>query len=178
MNKFLKNIFAGSIIIVGLFSLFFSAPAWAAPDLNEAKGYLDSLGSGAGLEGEITISTGNVINTFLAAVGTIFFILTIYAGIRWMTAQGADEKITKAKDTLQAALIGLAIILMAYAITAFVTGRLSRSNMPNNQGSNPIDSSFECTSAAVGGQCQNGCLEIGKKMIGSCDDLGGINCCK
>jgi len=41
-----------------------------------------------------------------------------------MTAGGEDEKVTKAKDILQAAVIGLVITLSAYSITYFVTGWL------------------------------------------------------
>jgi len=53
-------------------------------------------------------------------LGIIFIILMIYAGYNWMTAQGEEEKVTKAKTTIQRAIIGLIIVVSAYAITAFV----------------------------------------------------------
>jgi len=46
----------------------------------------------------------------------------------WMTAQGNEDKVSKAKDMITQAIIGLAITLGAYAITAFVTGKLSNSS--------------------------------------------------
>lgn len=133
MRNFLKNIFITGVIAGAVFFIFAGAPAGAVDNINQASGNLGTLGSYSGLEENITVSTANVINTLLAVVGTVFFILTIYAGIRWMTAQGAEEKVTKAKDTLQAALIGLAIIMLAYAITAFVTTRLGGGAIPEGE---------------------------------------------
>lgn len=65
-----------------------------------------------------------VIEAFLGLLGIIFLILIIYAGYNWMTAQGDEEKVTKAKDTLQRAVIGLIIIIVAYSITYFVFSSL------------------------------------------------------
>ena len=47
-------------------------------------------------------------------------ILILFAGFQWMTAAGNGDKIDKAKQTLSAAVIGLAIIMSAYSLTAFV----------------------------------------------------------
>lgn len=95
-----------------------------AVDINDAGKFLGQVGSSTGLPPNLTSTAGTVVTTILALIGTIFFALTIYAGIRWMTAQGNDEKVTKAKDTLEAALIGICIVFLAYAITAFVTSKL------------------------------------------------------
>ena len=46
--------------------------------------------------------------------------MIIYAGFEWMTAQGDEKKVDKAKDTLTRAVIGLIIIIAAYSITYFV----------------------------------------------------------
>ncbi len=60
------------------------------------------------------------INIFLGFLGIIFLILTIYAGFIWMTARGNSETVEKAKKTLSRSIIGLLVILAAFAITAFV----------------------------------------------------------
>ncbi|MDO8592851.1 MAG: hypothetical protein Q7R92_03750 [bacterium] len=70
----------------------------------------------------------DVVSVFLSLLGIIFLVLIIYAGYNWMTAQGDDEKVTKAKNTLTRAIIGLIIILAAYAITYFVFQSLSGVN--------------------------------------------------
>ena len=61
-----------------------------------------------------------IIKGFLALLGVIFIILILIAGYNWMTAAGDEEKVRKAKDTIQRAIIGLLIIVAAYAITYFV----------------------------------------------------------
>lgn len=67
---------------------------------------------------------GTVIQAFLSLLGVIFLVLIIYAGFNWMTAQGEEEKVTKAKDTLTRAVIGLIITIAAYAISVWVLGKL------------------------------------------------------
>lgn len=69
---------------------------------------------------------GKIIGAVLAFVGILFFILMIYAGILWMTARGNEEQVSKAKDLIMAAIIGLIIVMSAYAITAFVGQQVSK----------------------------------------------------
>jgi cbb3-type cytochrome oxidase subunit 3 len=66
---------------------------------------------------------GIVIQAILALLGVIFLILTIYGGIIWMTAAGNDQRIDKAKKIIINSVIGLVIIVSAYAITAFIGSR-------------------------------------------------------
>ena len=61
-----------------------------------------------------------IIKGFLGLLGVIFIILILIGGYNWMTAAGDEEKVKKAKDTLQRAIIGLLIVVSAYAITYFV----------------------------------------------------------
>lgn len=63
---------------------------------------------------------GNVVGAGLSLVSVLFFILMIYGGIRWMLARGKEEEAKKALDTIVAAIIGIIIVLAAYAITNFV----------------------------------------------------------
>ncbi|MDP3899983.1 MAG: hypothetical protein Q8Q23_02780 [bacterium] len=61
-----------------------------------------------------------VINTFLGLLGVIFIILIIYAGFLWMTAGGNEDQVGKAKKWLTNSIIGIIIIVAAYAIAQFV----------------------------------------------------------
>ncbi|MFH0854461.1 MAG: hypothetical protein V1891_03135 [bacterium] len=63
-----------------------------------------------------------LITSFL---GVIFFIQTIVAGIKWMTAGGNEEQITGAKQNIKNGVIGIAIVLAAYIITYFVFVQLT-----------------------------------------------------
>lgn len=67
---------------------------------------------------------GGVIKVLLGVLGVIFLILIVFSGVKWMTAAGEPADITKAKDTIRQAIIGLAITLAAYAITDFVVRRM------------------------------------------------------
>jgi type IV secretory pathway VirB2 component (pilin) len=84
-----------------------------------------NFGAQTGLsDTDIRVTIGNIIQTLLGLLGLIAVILILYAGFTWMTSGGNDEKIGQAKKTLISAVIGLAIILSAYAITSFVVGSL------------------------------------------------------
>lgn len=61
-----------------------------------------------------------IIQLVLGLMGTLFLVLVIYGGIFWMTAQGNEEQVKKAREIIKNAIIGLAIILTAYLITWFV----------------------------------------------------------
>jgi hypothetical protein len=50
----------------------------------------------------------------------IFLILMILGGLKWMTSQGNDAEVKKAREIITTATIGLVVISAAYAITAFV----------------------------------------------------------
>ena len=54
-----------------------------------------------------------------------------------MTSGGESDTIDKAKKTIIAAIIGLAIVLMAYAITTFVVNTLLNSSGGGGQGNTP-----------------------------------------
>ena len=54
----------------------------------------------------------------LLAVGFI-----IFAGIQWIVSQGDPQGITKARDTLVNAIIGLIITMLATIVVSIVTGR-------------------------------------------------------
>lgn len=67
---------------------------------------------------------GNIIFAIFNILGVIFFVLMVYAGVLWMTANGDPKRVTKAKDILTQATIGLVITLSAYAVSYFVAGEL------------------------------------------------------
>lgn len=76
-------------------------------------------GAGLGVVKDPRTIVAEIIRIVLGFIGTIFFVLTLYAGYLWMTAAGNEEQVTKAKTLLFQATIGLIIILMAFAITSF-----------------------------------------------------------
>ncbi len=69
---------------------------------------------------ELPIVVGEIIRVILTLLGIIFLALFIYAGILWMIAAGNEDKVTKSKDTMRRAIIGLIIVVASYAISEFV----------------------------------------------------------
>ena len=63
----------------------------------------------------------NVLNLAYAFVWTIAVGFIIYAGIQYATANGDMNKVIKAKNTIIYAVVGLIIVLLAAAITFFIT---------------------------------------------------------
>jgi hypothetical protein len=59
---------------------------------------------------------GNVIKAMLGIIGSIAFAMIIYGGFLYLTSAGAPETITKAKNIVVWAALGLAVIFAAYAI--------------------------------------------------------------
>lgn len=67
---------------------------------------------------------GEVVKVALSFIGILFFGLMLYAGFVWMRAMGNTENVTRAKDIMEGAAIGIVIVLAAYALTTFVFERL------------------------------------------------------
>ena len=83
---------------------------------------LDAAATAAGLKTGVTLESraGQIVGALLALVGVLFFVLMIYGGILWMTAGGNDTQVKNAQKTITAAVIGLVIVISAYAITMFI----------------------------------------------------------
>lgn len=122
-----KKLISSYLFLLFLFIAGFGFVSSASADetlngLNATAGSVDAFRSQVSNPNNNFIQTkaGQIIGTALSFVGVLFLILMIYAGIMWMTAQGNDQQVTKAKDQLINAIIGLVIIFAAYAITSFV----------------------------------------------------------
>lgn len=138
MKKNTKKTIISLFIITILFGfLFLSSPLSikaqdgdppAPPtNLSGAEGYLDLAGTGIGYNTETNeqVFIGNIIQAVLSLVGIFFLILVIIGGFQWMTAGGNEETVTKAKKRVMNATMGLAIVLLAYAISYFIIYKLS-----------------------------------------------------
>jgi uncharacterized membrane protein YwzB len=73
---------------------------------------------------EDNIST--VIKIALSLLGTIFVVLMFLAGNDWMQAAGNEEKIKKSKQTILNLVIGLILVLAAYALSSALSGLLAK----------------------------------------------------
>jgi len=62
----------------------------------------------------------DIVNALLYVLGAVAVIVIIVAGILYATSSGDPALITKAKNTLLYAVIGLLVAIMAYAIVNYV----------------------------------------------------------
>ena len=164
------------ILISIFFSLFLFCPVQAKYGLDQAQeatgGDLPTSVGGANSLPELA---GKIVNVALSLIGILFFCLMLYAGITWMKAFGSSEDVTKAKDMIQQAIIGLVIVMMAYAISNFVFSTLGATGGESAGGKDD-----ECTKA--GGVCKTvkDCALPATSTAGLClsNKDANFQCCK
>ena len=119
MSKIFKQIFI-LFCLIGVLVL----PYFVFADTPNVKSVLENLQGNSGYEAATKTSLsgfmGTAVKAFLSLLGIIFVILIILAGYNWMTANGDEEKVKKAQDTIKRAIIGLVIVVSARAIWDFV----------------------------------------------------------
>ncbi len=73
---------------------------------------------------DLRITIAKIIRTAMSLLGIIAVLIILYGGFKWMTSGGSDEAVGDAKKIITAGIIGLIIILTAYAIASFVINSL------------------------------------------------------
>ena len=113
----MKKIFSWLAVI---FSSFALAPYCLAQyGLQET-----AKGAGVPMEGTIQTRVGQILGAGLSLIGVIFFALMIYGGFKWMLAKGDTKDVETAKDTITMAIIGIIVVILAYAISQFLITRI------------------------------------------------------
>lgn len=67
--------------------------------------------------GEVII---NILNYLLGFLSLLGIIMILYGGFMWLTSQGNQEKVDKAKKIINTAILGIITILFSYSILYFV----------------------------------------------------------
>ena len=108
-----------------LFSLFLLAAVFTVGHFALALDFgLDqAAGTGLGLA-DPRIIAARVIRVAFGFLGILAVGLVIYAGWLWMSSNGHEEKVEKAKKILIGALIGVIICLSSFAIASYILNRL------------------------------------------------------
>ncbi|HSR89361.1 MAG TPA: hypothetical protein VLK22_03135 [Candidatus Udaeobacter sp.] len=125
MQKIFITFFSLLLLTVGFVFSDYAVAATSSVQ-QEALDQLRTAGNAAGVNTsnanskDIRLMVATVIRFALGFVGIIFFVMALYAGFLWMTAGGEEDKISTAKSLLTNGVIGLAIILSAYALTTYV----------------------------------------------------------
>lgn len=133
----MKKVFAFFLVII--FSLILVSPVLAEdpPPIEDpmliggtiassvkaqSDAQTQALGARAGFN--MGLGVGDIVSTLIGVVlsvlGIIFLVLIVVSGYQWMMAGGNEETIKSAKKRLTNAVIGLVIVLAAWAITVFI----------------------------------------------------------
>ena len=119
-NDFMKKILGFTAGIIILSSIFFNANIEKISAASFKQGLADTgmaIGYKSGDKSTLPQKIGKVLNIATTFLGVIFLGLMIYAGYLWMLARGNEQEVEKAKNIIIYAVIGLVVVLSAYAIT-------------------------------------------------------------
>jgi len=111
------------LILVTILSSFLLPQKAAFAQLDELRETANTAGLGE--ETSIAKIVGRIISIVLSLMSIFLIIMIIIGGFMWMTSGGNAEQVTKAKDIMKNALIGLIIIIFAYALAEFIIKRFS-----------------------------------------------------
>jgi hypothetical protein len=121
MKRILSFLILTTISLIFLSSVASAQMLTNTEDPGGLSDMTNQVATGAGFgRVEIGYLIARIIQVVLGLLAAIFLILMIIAGFRWMTAGGNEEEVKKAKGTIKTTVIGLVIVLAAYAITYFV----------------------------------------------------------
>lgn len=114
----LKKFAAGAATAVTTFAVPFIA---SAQGVDLGLNYATSIGLGTK---DVRETVGGVIQAFMGLLGIVAVVIILLGGFKWMTAAGNDEKVSEAKRLIIQGIIGLVIVMSAYAIAQFVVGAI------------------------------------------------------
>jgi len=179
MNKRIKFLLIVILFLVVSLVLTQGVLAWD----NSASGYLDELAKKPGIEmykdGQVSVPilVGKIIKGALGFLGILFLIIILYAGFTWMTAGGSEEDVTRARSLIKWSIIGIIVIVGAYAISFYVIDQIDkatnirRGDLSVNELSNQEDEMLDyvdCTAAYCSGCGTNSTC---------CNTYPTSNCC-
>lgn len=72
---------------------------------------------------------GVILRTVFSFIGVIMVVIVVYAGFLWLTAGGNQEQVKKAKSWITNGVIGMILVLSAFAITDYVFYRLYQATL-------------------------------------------------
>lgn len=111
----LKKLIVSAITVM---MLALPVVALAQVNINTIPGATFGLGT-ADLQSTVV----KIIQWVLGFLGLIAVIMILYGGFIWMTAGGNEDKVATAKKIISAAVVGLIVVLVAWAIVTFVVSQ-------------------------------------------------------
>jgi Zn-dependent protease with chaperone function len=110
-------------IFLAILSLIVVPQIASAITLDVGINYAQATGLGTK---DVRETIASIINVAMGLLGIVAVVIILLGGFKWMTASGDDDKVKKAKALIVQGVIGLVIILCAYAIANFIVTSILR----------------------------------------------------
>lgn len=113
-----------NIVFTAIF-LFFGLSFFAVPDISwagEAQGTFEGINP---LEtSNMPKLVGKALRALFGIIGTIALAIFIYGGALWMLSLGDEQRVTRARETMIWAGLGLLAVFGSYVVVQFVLNTL------------------------------------------------------
>lgn len=120
INNILAFLFILLLFFININSVLAANSLWSSQSGMGESQEIGKAFNTNGTNADLRTLVVNIIKVLLSLLALFFTILIIMAGFRWMNSRGNEDEVTKAKSQLKNAIIGIIIIIAAYAITIFV----------------------------------------------------------
>ncbi|MFA4880392.1 MAG: pilin [Candidatus Doudnabacteria bacterium] len=171
------------IFCLSIFLLLFGFSIFTATAEEDQTGLHRPDAAAAGLPaGDLEALINGIVKWILILAGAACTVALVYAGFRYAFAGGNEEKTEQAKKILKYAIIGVIIIVGAYAMIQLIT-ELIKGNVPpapdlTTQNQNVCDGQpFDtCNAERASAGCQ--CRLAANAGISVCANIGGMPVCR
>lgn len=120
--KKIKQLLLAGFMVMGIGTVALPATASAIDVFPQCtnNSATDTAVCGSAGKDEAESLVKNIINLLLYIVGAVSVVVIIAAGLMYVTSTGDSGRVTRAKNMLMYAVVGLVIAFLSYAIVNFV----------------------------------------------------------
>ena len=193
MNKKITLTFTFLLIFLFSYFLIFSTPVLAAdvegPPSESVAGIMHSVTEDCWNEGNCQLEDMmqvfvNVANFILGIVGSLALLLFVVGGFYFLFSQGESGRVTKGKDFMKGAVVGLLIVFVAYIGVQTLEMALRTGELPG-AGDYPVCDGTEVTeeqpcatnSVCYQGRCESSCFAFSEASAWCFDASADLEDC-
>lgn len=127
MIKRLKHIIVAGLMVLGIGMAFVPQNSYAFVNVIADQCTSDPTSAICKDQNTTPASLiGTIVNVLLFILGAISVVIIIIGGIMYATSAGDAGQVTKAKNTIFYAVIGLVVAFLAFAIVQFVVTKFTK----------------------------------------------------
>ncbi len=135
-NKFIT---ANCLLLIMGAVFFVGVNIVGAQETDIGLNYAANLGLEDGGGKDIRVFLAEIVRYFITFLGIIAVAMVMYSGFLWMTSAGDPEKVNRAKQALVNSVIGLIIIISAFAIVTFIINFMAGGGGGGTAKKKPLD---------------------------------------